>query len=74
MREGNWKLLCEYDGTQPQLYDLSKDKAETTNLADPMNGMVLKMTKALLEWHLSMPADHGSALGQEQPKKRKAKQ
>lgn len=74
MREGNWKLLCEYDGTQPQLYDLSKDKAETTNLADPMNGMVLKMTKALLEWHRSMPADHGPALGQEQPKKRKAKQ
>ena len=74
MREGNWKLLCEYDGSQPQLYDLSKDKAETTNLADPMNGMVLKMTKALLEWHRSMPADHGPALGQEQPKKRKAKQ
>ena len=74
MREGNWKLLCEYDGSQPQLYDLSKDKAETTNLADPMNGMVLKMTEALLEWHRSMPADHGPALGQEQPKKRKAKQ
>jgi uncharacterized sulfatase len=74
MREGNWKLLCEYDGSQPQLYDLSKDKAETTNLADPMNGMVLKMTKDLLEWHRSMPADHGPALGQEQPKKRKAKQ
>ena len=33
MRDGNWKLLCDYDGTKPQLYDLAKDRAETTNLA-----------------------------------------
>jgi uncharacterized sulfatase len=74
MREGNWKLLCEYDGTQPQLYDLSKDRAETTNLADQKADKVVAMTKALLQWHLSMPPDHGPAHGQEQPKKRKAKQ
>jgi len=30
IREGNWKLLCEYDGTSPELYDLAVDRAEET--------------------------------------------
>ena len=73
MREGEWKLLCDYDGRQPQLYDLSKDRAETTNLADQKLDQVMKMTKALLEWHQSMPPDRGPELGQESLKKRSTK-
>jgi arylsulfatase A-like enzyme len=67
MREGDRKLLCEYDGTQPQLYDLSKDRSETTNLADKHNDIVQRMTSALLEWHRSMPQDNGHALGAKAP-------
>lgn len=63
MREGHWKLLCEYDGTQPQLYDLAKDRGETTNLAGQHPDVVERMSKALLAWHASMPADNGPALG-----------
>ena len=33
VREGDWKLLCEYDGSKALLYDLAKDPGETTNLA-----------------------------------------
>jgi uncharacterized sulfatase len=78
MREGNWKLLCEYDGTKPQLYDLAKDRGETTNLAAQQPEIITRMTKALLDWHQSMPPDNGPALGAEQPKpkgkgKKKAK-
>ncbi len=63
MRDGSWKLLCEYDGTQPQLYDLDQDRGETTNLASQHADIVERMTKALLAWHASMPADNGPALG-----------
>jgi arylsulfatase A-like enzyme len=78
MREGSWKLLCEYDGTSPQLYDLAKDRGETTNIAAQQPEIIAQMTQALLGWHQSMPPDNGPALGAEQPKskgkgKKKAK-
>ncbi len=68
MREGNWKFLCEYNGTQPQLYDLAMDRGETTNVAAPHPDIVGRLTKAVLAWHQSMPPDNGPALGTEQPK------
>lgn len=63
MREGNWKLLCEYDGSKPQLYDLAADRGETTNLAAEHATIVDRMTQALLAWHQSLPPDNGPALG-----------
>jgi uncharacterized sulfatase len=71
MREGNWKLLCEYDGTKAQLYDLAQDRGETTNLAAQHADIVARMTKALLAWHQSLPPDNGPALGAVPPKKNK---
>lgn len=65
MREGNWKLLCEYDGSQSQLYDLTKDEGEKENLADSNREAVERMTQALLHWNASMPSDKGNALGLE---------
>lgn len=62
MRKGHWKFLCDYDGTQPQLYDLANDRGETTNLAKQQPETVARMTKALLHWHQSMPPDNGQAL------------
>ncbi len=73
MREGNWKLLCEYDGTKPQLYDLAKDRGETTNLAVTHPDIVRRMTKSLLEWHQSLPPDNGPALGAEPDRAKKKK-
>jgi hypothetical protein len=68
MREGDWKLLCEYDGSLPQLYDLAKDHGETTNLAEQHPEVVRQMSGKLLAWHESMPPDNGPALGIEIPK------
>ena len=59
IREGDWKLLCEYDGSLPQLYNLSLDRAETVNLATKHPDRVNNLAKALLEWNKSMPADNG---------------
>lgn len=71
MREGHWKLLCEYDGSKPQLYDLSKDRSETTNIAGKHPEVVSRMREAVVNWHQSLPPDNGPALGLEKPKKKR---
>jgi len=60
VRSGDWKLLCEYDGSQPQLYNLAEDRGETTNLADQQPAVVQRLTAGLLAWHESLPPDNGA--------------
>jgi uncharacterized sulfatase len=64
MRKGKWKLLCDYDGSHPQLYNLAADRAESNNLAAKRPRVVARLTTALVAWHRSMPADNGAALAQ----------
>jgi hypothetical protein len=54
-------LLCEYDGSQPELYDLTADPGETKNLEDAHPDVVARLSKALVSWHGSMPQDRGEA-------------
>lgn len=63
MRDGRWKLLCEYDGGLPQLYDLTEDRGETKNIASERPEITKRMTQALLAWHQSLPPDRGPELG-----------
>lgn len=65
VRDGNWKLLCTYDGAEPQLYDLPKDPGEAKNLAEANPEIVKRLTAAALAWHHSMPQDNGPQLGAE---------
>ncbi len=65
MREGKWKLLCDYDGAGALLYDLESDRGETKNLAEQHPDRTKAMQAKLLAWHSSMPADRGPELGQE---------
>jgi uncharacterized sulfatase len=65
IRDGNWKLLCSYQGENPQLYDLVKDRGETTNLATNHPEIVEKLVKAVTAWHQSMPPDNGPQLARE---------
>ena len=59
VRDGHWKLLCEYDGSSPQLYNLTTDRAETTNVAAGKPEIVQRLTSSLLAWHKSLPPDNG---------------
>ncbi|HUG93933.1 MAG TPA: sulfatase-like hydrolase/transferase, partial [Planctomycetaceae bacterium] len=59
IRDGNWKLLCDYDGSSPELYDLAADRAETTNRAADRPEVVNRLTAAVVAWHKSLPADNG---------------
>lgn len=67
VREANWKLLCEYDGSQPQLYDLARDRAETTNRAAEHPEVVRRLTASAVQWHKSMPPDSGAVIGLQPP-------
>jgi arylsulfatase A-like enzyme len=60
VRDGKWKLLCEYDGSKPQLYNLDKDPGETRNVAGGKRKLVDRLKAAVLEWNDSMPADEGA--------------
>ena len=60
MRDGRWKLLCEYDGSRAELYDLLADPAEKNNVAAAQPAEVKRLTAAVLEWHRAMPADNGA--------------
>ncbi|HUQ71312.1 MAG TPA: sulfatase-like hydrolase/transferase, partial [Planctomycetaceae bacterium] len=59
VRDGRWKLLCEYDGSKPQVYDLDQDRGETKNLAAEQPEVVQRLTTAVRDWHASLPPDKG---------------
>ena len=63
IRDGDWKLLCEYDGSKPLLYDLKRDPGEARDLAAQEPAVVARLTQTLLAWHRGMPADRGPELG-----------
>ena len=55
MREGEWKLLCDYDGGRPELYNIVDDPGENRNLADDYAKRAKRMTQQVTKWYESMP-------------------
>ncbi len=70
VRDGKWKFLCEYDGGEPELYDMNMDRGEKANVADQYPEVVKKYTKMLVDWHHSLPSDKGLDFVKK-PKKKK---
>ncbi|WDQ15095.1 sulfatase-like hydrolase/transferase [Rhodopirellula sp. P2] len=60
IRKDHWKLLCEYDGSSAELYDLNEDRGETNNIAAKHPDVVQELTTAVVAWHRSMPQDNGA--------------
>ena len=60
VRQGKWKLLCEYDGSDVLLFDLDVDRAETNNVASEHPNRVAELRAMLLAWHNEMPPDNGA--------------
>ncbi|WP_417188977.1 sulfatase [Bacteroides sp.] len=50
IRRGNLKLLCNGDGSDIQLYDLSKDKFETKNIANQYPKLVKELQQKICKW------------------------
>lgn len=59
IRHEQWKLLCEYDGTDVELFDVSTDRGETVSVAADHPDVVQRLKAELLQWHASMPPDNG---------------
>jgi arylsulfatase A-like enzyme len=55
MRYGKWKLLCDYDGTRPQLYNVISDPGETSNLTTTHPKETNELTTMVVDWYRSMP-------------------
>ncbi|MDF1743027.1 MAG: sulfatase-like hydrolase/transferase [Gimesia sp.] len=59
VREGKWKLLCDYDGKRPRLHNLETDPTESKNLVDQQPELTKRLIAATLRWNATMPADAG---------------
>ncbi len=55
MREANWKLLINADGTSAELYDMVADPNETKNLAAEKRDVTMRLGEAALAWRKSLP-------------------
>jgi arylsulfatase A-like enzyme len=55
IRDGNWKLLVNADGTQTELFNLARDPHETTNLAETDQERTQRLKKAALDWRMALP-------------------
>ncbi|MCK3684058.1 sulfatase-like hydrolase/transferase [Maribellus sp. YY47] len=55
VREGEWKLLCDYDGSRPELYNIVTDPGENNNLATESPEKVEEMAQKVTTWYESMP-------------------
>ncbi|GAA4437277.1 sulfatase-like hydrolase/transferase [Bremerella cremea] len=60
VRDGNWKLLCGYDGSEVQLFNLHDDVGETKNVAADHPEEVARLKDELMQWNASIPADNGA--------------
>jgi arylsulfatase A-like enzyme len=55
VRDGDWKLLVNADGTGAELYDLSKDIGETKNVATEQPDVAKRLVDQVLAWRKSVP-------------------
>ena len=55
IRDGDWKLLMNHDGTSVELYDLSQSSDETNNAAAANPEVAERLSRRLMEWWESLP-------------------
>ena len=55
VRDGKWKLLCDYDGSRPELYNIAEDSGETINIAVANPEILKRLVKKVTSWYASMP-------------------
>lgn len=51
VREKNWKLLVNSDGSRMELYDMSRDPRETTNVAEQNPKIAAKLKNQVINWY-----------------------
>ena len=69
VRDGNWKYLVNYDGSEPQLYDLPNDSSEGDNLAGKYPEVVRRLHQSVMQWNARLPRDAGDPKWQGNPRR-----
>jgi N-acetylgalactosamine-6-sulfatase len=68
IREGDWKLFVNHDGSGAQLYNIAKDPGETRDLATQHHAKATSLTEKALAWVKTLPPsaarDQAAATGQ----------
>ena len=60
IRDGNWKLLMNPDGSRVELYDIPRDPSELANQAGREPEVAARLKKTLLAWHKTLPPGTGA--------------
>jgi hypothetical protein len=55
IRDGDWKLFVEHDGSHAQLFDIPKDIGESTTWRPGILTVVRSLTAKVLAWQKSLP-------------------
>jgi len=55
IRQGDWKLLINVDGSGSELYDLKSDRNESKDLSAEHADLVERLSKVALDWRRAMP-------------------
>ena len=55
VRDGDWKLLVNADGSGAELYDVTADPGERKDVAAEKPAVAGRLRKAALEWRRSLP-------------------
>ncbi len=61
VREGDWKLLVNRDGSEAELYNIPKDPGEENNVAKQHPQIAERLAKKVLAWRKTLP-DGGPAI------------
>ena len=61
MRQGHWKLLVNDDGTRTELYNLTSDPSEKTDVSSKQPEVVNNMKTKLMDWRQALPKLNTSA-------------
>ena len=57
IRDNQWKLLTNVDGTRTELYNLNLDAAETSNVAKSHPKITARLKQRVLAWNSELPKD-----------------
>jgi uncharacterized sulfatase len=55
VRHNQWKLLCDFNGDRPQLYNIIKDPSESNNLAKTHPDLSKELIEQVTTWYESIP-------------------
>ncbi|MBT3194099.1 MAG: sulfatase-like hydrolase/transferase [Verrucomicrobia bacterium] len=55
IRDGDWKLVMNHDGSRSELYNIPQDRAEQSNVAQAHPEIVQRLSKKVLAWKQTLP-------------------